>query len=116
MLTTNKLKLVSGNSRFTLLCMPSSNFPLSENDNNQKIFEISSQKLLKLLNKTKISISSDETRHYLNGIYLHKTTLESKSFLCGVATDSHRLSSSIIEIDQNIHLESIIYQKKLSSN
>ena len=112
LLTTNKLKLVSGNSRFTLLCMPSSNFPLSENDNNQKIFEISSQKLLKLLNKTKISISSDETRHYLNGIYLHKTTLENKSFLCGVATDSHRLSSSSIEIDQNIHMESIILPKK----
>ena len=112
LLTTNKLKLVSGNSKFNLLCMPSSNFPLSENDNNQKSFEISSQKLLKLLNKTKISISSDETRHYLNGIYLHKTTLENKSFLCGVATDSHRLSSSSIEIDQNIHMESIILPKK----
>ena len=70
--TTNKLKLVSGNSKFNLLCMPSDNFPLSEEDNNQKSFEISSQKLLKLLNKTKISISNDETRHYLNGIYLHK--------------------------------------------
>ena len=51
--------------------MPTNNFPLSEEDENQKSFEISSEKLLKLLNKTKISISNDETRHYLNGIYLH---------------------------------------------
>ena len=112
LLNKNKLKLVSGNSKFNLLCMPSNNFPLSEEDNNQKSFEISSEKLLKLLNKTKISISNDETRHYLNGIYLHKTTRENKSFLCGVATDSHRLSSSSIEIEKNINLESVILPKK----
>lgn len=112
LLTANKLKLVSGNSKFNLLCMPSDNFPLSEEDIDQKSFEISSQKLLKLLNKTKISISNDETRHFLNGIYLHKTKLENKSFLCGVATDSHRLSSSSVEIDANSHIESIILPKK----
>ena len=112
LLSTNKLKLISGNSKFNLLCMPPDNFPLSEEDNSQNSFEISSEKLLKLLNKTKISISNDETRHYLNGIYLHKTVLENKSFLCGVATDSHRLSSSSIEMNQNINLEPIILPKK----
>jgi len=112
LLTANKLRLVSGNSKFNLLCMPSDNFPLSEEDVKQKEFEISSKKLLKLLNKTKISISNDETRHYLNGIYLHKTKLENKSFLCGVATDSHRLSSSSIEIDPSTQIESIILPKK----
>ena len=112
LLAANKLKLVSGNSKFNLLCIPSDNFPLSEENINQENFEISSQKLLKLLNKTKISISNDETRHYLNGIYLHKIKSENKSFLCGVATDSHRLSSSSIEIDANTHIESIILPKK----
>ena len=76
----NKLKLVSGNSKFNLLCLSSDNFPLSEEDINQKTFEVPSQKMLKLLNKTKISISNDETRHYLNGIYLHKTNIENKLF------------------------------------
>ena len=108
----NKLKLIAGNSKFNLLCMPSDNFPLSEEDTNQESFEIPSQKFLKLLNKTRISISNDETRHYLNGIYLHKTKLENKSFLCCVATDSHRLSSSSIEIDSNINIEPIILPKK----
>jgi len=92
--------------------MPPDNFPLSEEDSSMNSFEISSEKLLRLLNKTKISISNDETRHYLNGIYLHKTTLENKSFLCGVATDSHRLSSASVEINQNINMESIILPRK----
>ena len=112
LISGNRLKLVSGNSKFNLLCLPSDNFPLLEEDVDQKKFEVSPQKLLKLLNKTKISISNDETRHYLNGIYLHITKLENKSFLCGVSTDSHRLSSSSLEIDPNTHIESIILPKK----
>ena len=108
----NKLKLTSENSKFNLLCLPPDNFPLSDEDIKQKPLEITSNKLLKLLNKTKISISNDETRHYLNGIYLHKTKLENKSFLCGVATDSHRLSSSSLEIEPSIEIESIILPKK----
>ena len=110
--STNKLKLVSGNSQFNLLCLSSDNFPLSDENVNQEPFEVASQKLLKLLNKTRISISNDETRHYLNGIYLHKINLENKSFLNGVATDSHRLSSSSLEINPNINFESIILPKK----
>ncbi len=108
----NKLKLVSGNSKFNLLCIPSDNFPLSDEDIKQKTFEIPSNKMLKLLNKTKIAISNDETRHYLNGIYLHKTTSDNKSFLSCVATDSHRLSFSRLEINSNTDLEPIILPKK----
>ena len=108
----NKLKLISGNSKFNLLCLPPDNFPLSEEDVGSKYFEVSNQKLLKLLNKTKISLSNDETRHHLNGIYLHKNSFENKSYLCAVATDSHRLSSSSLEIDGNIEIESIILPKK----
>ena len=109
---SNKIKLVSEKSKFNLLCLPSDNFPLSNEDINQKNFEVSSQKLLKLLNKTKISISNDETRHYLNGIYIHKIKLENKSYICGVATDSHRLSSSSLDIDPSINIEPIILPKK----
>ena len=108
----SKLKLVSGNSKFNLLCISSDNFPLSDEDIKEKTFEVPSDKILKLLNKTKISISNDETRHYLNGIYLHKLNIENKTFLSGVATDSHRLSSSSIEIDPNNNFESIILPKK----
>ena len=109
---TSKLKVVSDNSKFNLLCISPDNFPLSNEDNTQKTFDIPSQKLLKVLNKTKISISNDETRHYLNGIYLHKTKLENKIFLSSVATDSHRLSSSSLEIDPDTDFEAIILPKK----
>ena len=112
LVSQNKLKLISGNSKFNLLCIPPENFPLSEEDVEKETFEISSQKLLKLLNKTKISISNDETRHYLNGIYLHKTKLDNQTFLSGVATDSHRLSSSSLEINENTHFDSVILPKK----
>ena len=108
----NKLKLESGNSKFNLLCMPSDNFPISEENFEQESFEVPSQKLMKLLSKAKISISTDETRHYLNGIFFHKTNLENKIFLTGVATDSHRLSSSSLEIEKNIVFEPIILPKK----
>ena len=109
---SNKLKLISGNSKFNLLCMPSENFPSLEENVDQTTFEIPSHKFLKLLNKTKISISNDETRHYLNGIYLHKINVNNKSFLSAVATDSHRLSSSRLEIDPSINFESIILPRK----
>ena len=108
----NKLRLITGNSKFNLLCITPDNFPLSEENINQKSFEISSHKMLKLLNKTKISISNDETRHYLNGIYLHKTNKDNKSFLSGVATDSHRLSFSSLEVDNDSNFEPIILPKK----
>ena len=109
---SNKLKLVSGNSKFNLLCMPSENFPLPEENVDQTTLEIPSHKFLKLLNKTKISISNDETRHYLHGIYLEKLNVNNKSFLSAVATDSHRLSSSRLEIDPSINFESIILPRK----
>ena len=94
------------------MCISSDNFPLSDEKFDQKPFVISSKAMLKLLNKTKISISNDETRHYLNGIYLHKINIDNKLFLSGVATDSHRLSSSRLEVDQSIEFESIILPKK----
>ena len=52
----NQLKLVSDNSKFNLLCIAPDNFPLSNENIEKKTFEIPSQRLLKLLNKTKISI------------------------------------------------------------
>ena len=109
---SNKLKLISGNSKFNLLCMPSDNFPFPEEDKNLSSFEISAVELSKLLNKTKIAISNDETRHYLNGIYFHKINLNNKFYLSAVATDSHRLSSCRIPIDSSINFEPIILPKK----
>ena len=73
---------------------------------------LNNNRFLKLLNKTKISISNDDTRHYLNGIFLHLTEAHGRNFLTGVATDSHRLSSSSLEIESNKDFNSLILPRK----
>ena len=57
-------------------------------------------------------MSNDETRHYLNGIYIHITESEKTSYLTGVATDSHRLSSSSITLDKIDNFKPFILPKK----
>ena len=65
-----------------------------------------------MINKTKISISNDETRHYLSGIFLHKTKVGENNFLTAAATDSHRMSISNFSLEPNINFEPIILPKK----
>ena len=108
----NKLSLKSENSDFNLLCLPTDNFPsFSDKFDDEEIY-IDNKKFLNLLNKTRISISNDDTRHYLNGIYLHLTEAHGRTFLTGVATDSHRLSSSSLEINSNNNFSSLILPRK----
>ena len=108
----NKLHLESDKSIFNLNCISASEFPVTEEDFNQDEFVIKSKNLLKLLNKCKFSISNDETRHYLSGIYIHKTEFEDKNYLTAVANDSHRMSISKIRLDEDIVFEPIILPKK----
>ena len=110
--TENKLSLKSENSDFNLLCLPTDNFPTFADQFDEAVISISNQKLLKLLNKTKIAISNDDTRHYLNGVFLHLTEAHDRNFLTGVATDSHRLSSSSLEIESAGNFSSIILPRK----
>ena len=109
---TSKLQLESEKSVFNLNCISPSEFPLTEENFNQDEFLINSKSLLKLLNKCKFSISNDETRHYLSGIYFHQTQVEDKNYLTAVATDSHRMSISKIRINEKINFEPIILPKK----
>ena len=108
----NKLHLESEKSIFNLNCINASEFPVTDENFSQNEFTIKSKQLLKLLNKCKFSISSDETRHYLSGIYIHKTDFEDKNYLTAVATDSHRMSISKIRLEKNIDFEPIILPKK----
>ena len=73
---------------------------------------IDNQKFLKLLNKTRISISNDDTRHYLNGVFIHLTEAHGRNFLTGVATDSHRLSSSSLEVEKINNFSPLILPRK----
>ena len=108
----NKLTLKSENFDFNLLCLPVDNFPTFNDDFDSPEIKLNNEKFLKLLNKTKISISNDDTRHYLNGIFIHLTEAHGRNFLTGVATDSHRLSSSSLEIEKVDSFNSIILPRK----
>ena len=108
----NKLSLKSENSDFNLLCLPTDNFPTFDDNFENEEISLNSSKFLKLLSKTRISISNDDTRHYLNGVFLHLTEANGRNFLTGVATDSHRLSSSSLEIERLQNFNSLILPRK----
>ena len=108
----NKIQLESDKSEFNLNCLSPKEFPLVNENFTDNEFLINSQSLLKLINKCKFSISNDETRHYLNGIFLHQTENEGNFFLTAAATDSHRMSISKVGIDSKKNFEPIILPKK----
>jgi DNA polymerase-3 subunit beta len=108
----SKLQVESEKSIFNLNCISETEFPLTDENFNQNEFVIKSKQLLKLLNKCKFSVSNDETRHYLSGIYFHQTEVEDKNYLTAVATDSHRMSISKIRLDKKIDFDPIILPKK----
>ena len=108
----SKLHLESEKSVFNLNCIKASEFPLTDENFNQNEFKIESKKLLKLLNKCKFSVSNDETRHYLSGIFFHQSVVEDKIFLTAAATDSHRMSVSKINLKDKVEFEPIILPKK----
>jgi DNA polymerase-3 subunit beta len=108
----NKLQLESEKSIFNLNCISASEFPITDENFNQNQFSIKSKVLLKLLNKCKFSVSNDETRHYLSGIFIHQTQNEDNFFLTAAATDSHRMSISKVRLNEKIEFEPIILPKK----
>ena len=108
----SKLQLESDKSIFNLNCISHSEFPLTDENFNDNEFSIKSKELLKLLNKCKFSVSNDETRHYLSGIFLHQTEVDDKIFLTAVATDSHRMSVSKIRLENKVQFDQIILPKK----
>ncbi len=108
----NKIHLEAENSIFNLNCISADEFPLTEENFNQNEFLIDSKNFLKILNKCKFSVSNDETRHYLSGIFLHQTQIEDKFYLTAAATDSHRMSISKIRLKNKIEFSPIILPKK----
>ena len=108
----SQLQVESEKSIFNLNCISATEFPLTDENFNENEFIIKSKQLLKLLNKCKFSVSNDETRHYLSGIYFHQTEVEDKNYLTAVATDSHRMSISKIRLDEKIEFDPIILPKK----
>src|SRR5690606_30075184 len=67
----NAMSVVSGRSSFRLQCLPQSDFPELSAGSFSHIFRLDATALKTLIDKTQFAISTEETRYYLNGIYLH---------------------------------------------
>jgi DNA polymerase-3 subunit beta len=88
------LAIRAGRSRFTLQTLPESDFPdLAAGDMTHK-FTLPAADLKRLIDRTQFAISTEETRYYLNGIYLHTAGSGKSATLRAVATDGHRLAQS----------------------
>jgi DNA polymerase-3 subunit beta len=86
------LAIRAGRSRFTLQTLPESDFPdLAAGEMTHK-FTLAAADLKRLIDKTQFAISTEETRYYLNGIYLHTAGSGKSVKLRAVATDGHRLA------------------------
>jgi DNA polymerase-3 subunit beta len=84
----NRMVVKAGRSRFTLPTLPRDDFPVIVEGELPTSFEIPARILAELIDRTRFAISTEETRYYLNGIFLHVTDEELKA----AATDGHRLA------------------------
>ncbi len=90
----SQLALKSGRSRFTLQVLPEADFPDLTTGEFPTRFSLPAAAVKKLIDRTEFAISTEETRYYLNGIYLHIVEVNGKPMLRAVATDGHRLAQS----------------------
>ena len=84
----NRMTVKAGRSRFSLPTLPRDDFPEIVEGELPTSFELPAATLAQLIDKTRFAISTEETRYYLNGIFLHVTDDDLKA----AATDGHRLA------------------------
>jgi DNA polymerase III subunit beta len=89
-----QIVLRSGRSRFTLQALPEQDFPDMAAGELSHRFTVAAKDMQRLIEKTQFAISTEETRYYLNGIYMHTVDTDAGVMLRAVATDGHRLARS----------------------
>lgn len=87
----NRMAVKAGRSRFSLPTLPRDDFPVIVEGDLPTSFEIPAKLLAELIDRTRFAISTEETRYYLNGIFLHVSD-EDRPVLKAAATDGHRLA------------------------
>jgi DNA polymerase-3 subunit beta len=87
-----RLSVQAGRSRFNLPVLPAGDFPVMSDDGLSGRISIDTADLIRLIDKTRFAISTEETRYYLNGLYLHVVNEDGGAKLRAVATDGHRLA------------------------
>ena len=87
-----RMTIVAGRARFSLGTLPRDDFPVIAEGELPTQFELPAETLKQIIDKTRFAISTEETRYYLNGIFLHVAEEGSQPVLKAAATDGHRLA------------------------
>ncbi len=87
-----RLTVEAGRSNFSLATLPREDFPVMASSEYASNFSAKAPTLRRLFDKSKFAISTEETRYYLNGVYMHVADAEGGRALRCVATDGHRLA------------------------
>ena len=87
-----RLTVEAGRSHFQLATLPKEDFPVMANAEYEVNFAAPAGVLRRLFDKSKFAISTEETRYYLNGVYMHVAEGDGAQVLRCVATDGHRLA------------------------
>src|ERR1700759_3150514 len=87
-----RLTVAAGRSRFNLPVLPAGDFPVMSSDGLSAGLGVDVNDMIRLIDKTRFAISAEETRYYLNGLYLHTVVEDGSPKLRAVATDGSRLA------------------------
>src|SRR3569623_1979395 len=93
-----RLSVSAGSSRIELACLPREDFPQMAAGALPHKFRLAADDLKRIIAKTRFAISTEETRYYLNGIYLHAAKEAKPKVMRAVATDGHRLARYELEL------------------
>ena len=97
---SGRLLVSAGSIRFELACLPQEDFPQMSAGALPHKFRLAASDLVGLIEKTRFAISTEETRFYLNGIYLHAAKDVKPPCLRAVATDGHRLARYELDLPE----------------
>ncbi|MEO9515976.1 MAG: DNA polymerase III subunit beta [Paracoccaceae bacterium] len=89
---SGRLTVEAGRSNFSLATLPKEDFPVMATSDYASNFAAPAGVLRRLFDKSKFAISTEETRYYLNGVYMHTSDSDGRKVLRCVATDGHRLA------------------------
>jgi DNA polymerase-3 subunit beta len=87
-----QMSVKAGRSQFKLSCLPIGDFPQIGSGDLPNGFSLPAADLRAIIDRTRFAMSTEETRYYLNGIYMHETDNHGVPVLRAVATDGHRLA------------------------
>ena len=109
-----RLSVEAGKSVFSLATLPKEDFPVMASTEYEANFTAKAPMLRRLFDKSKFAISTEETRYYLNGVYMHTAETAGGTMLRCVATDGHRLARVDAEMPQGAqNLPGVIVPRKM---